>query len=88
MTVYVVLFISEVVQTRIQHHVVLIEHTLGIVTRPKSLFASSIVEKIKKKENNSFDTTRLFLYPLKTSKNQRFFDAFRGIERDQCHEMV
>ena len=27
---------------------------------------------------NPFHTTGLFLYPLKTSENQRFFDVFRG----------
>ena len=36
--------------------------------------------------NNIFHATTLFLYPLKTSENQRFSDVFRGIERDKWHE--
>ena len=31
--------------------------------------------------------TDLFLYPRKTSENQRFSDVFRGTEIDQWHEM-
>ena len=36
---------------------------------------------------NPFYATDLFWYPLKTSENQRFPDVFRGIKRDQWHEM-
>ena len=30
---------------------------------------------------NSFHATGLFLYPLKTSENQRFSDVFRGYRK-------
>ena len=30
------------------------------------------------KDNNLFQANALFLYPLKTSENQRFSDVFRG----------
>ena len=36
---------------------------------------------------NPFYATDLFWYPLKTLENQRFPDVFRGIKRDQWHEM-
>ena len=36
---------------------------------------------------NPFHTTGLFHSPLKTSENQMFSDAFRGVDRDQWHEM-
>ena len=36
---------------------------------------------------NTFHVTGLFLYPLKTSENQRFLMFSEGIERDQWHEM-
>ena len=35
---------------------------------------------------NPFDATALFLYPLET-ENQGFSNVFRGIEREQLHEM-
>ena len=35
---------------------------------------------------NPFNATGLFLYPLKTSENQRVSEAFCGIERHQWHE--
>ena len=37
---------------------------------------------------NPFQATDLFLYLLKTSENQRFSDAFRGIERDRGMKWV
>ena len=36
---------------------------------------------------NAFHATGLFRYPLKTSENLWFSDIFRGVERDQWHEM-
>ena len=39
----------------------------------------------KTKNINPFDATGLFLYPLKTSENQRFSGS---IEREQWHHMV
>ena len=36
---------------------------------------------------NPFHATDLFLYPLKTSENQRFSDAFRGYRKRSWHEM-
>ena len=36
---------------------------------------------------NPFYPTGLFRYPLKPSENQRFSNVFKGIERDQRHEM-
>ena len=36
---------------------------------------------------NPFYATDLFRYPLKTLENQRFSDVFRGIKREQWHEM-
>ena len=38
-------------------------------------------------EINPFLAIFLFLYPLKTSKNQRFYDVSGGIERDQWQEI-
>ena len=37
---------------------------------------------------NSFHTTGLFLYPLKTSEKVRFSHVSRGYSRDQRHEIV
>ena len=34
---------------------------------------------------NPFHATDLFLYPVKTSENQRFFDFSGGIKRGQWH---
>ena len=34
-----------------------------------------------------FHATGLFLHPLKTSESQRLGVCFRGIERDQWHEI-
>ena len=34
-----------------------------------------------------FHARDFFWYQLKTSENQRFSDVFRGIKRDQWHEM-
>ena len=36
---------------------------------------------------NPFGATGLFLYPLKTSENQRFLMFSGGIERYQWHQM-
>ena len=36
---------------------------------------------------NPYHVIGLFLYPLKTSKNQKLSDVLGGIERDQSHEM-
>ena len=38
------------------------------------------------KKLNPFHITGLF-YPLKTSESHRFFDVFRGYQRDQWYEM-
>ena len=37
---------------------------------------------------NPFHATGHFLYPLKTSEDQRFSGVFRSIKRDQWHEMA
>ena len=36
---------------------------------------------------NSFNATALFLYPLKTSENNRFSDVFRGYRKRPVDEM-
>ena len=36
---------------------------------------------------NPFHGTGLFLYPLKTSENQRFSDVLGSIERDHWHQI-
>ena len=36
---------------------------------------------------SQFHPTGLFLYQRQTSKNLLFSDIFRGLERDQWHEM-
>ena len=36
---------------------------------------------------NPFFLTVLFLYPLKISENFWFSDVFRGIEKEQWHEI-
>ena len=36
---------------------------------------------------NPFHTRGLYLYLLKTSENLWFSYVFRGVEREQCHEM-
>ena len=36
---------------------------------------------------NLFHASGLFLYPLKTSEDQRYSKVFRVIEKDQWHEI-
>ena len=58
------------------------------------LIVSSMMRKVFKGcfwmffvEFNPCQFIGLFLYPQKTSENQRFSDVFRRIERDQRHAM-
>ena len=46
-----------------------------------------ILIKIKEIALNLFYPNALFLYPLKTSENQRFFDVFRGTEMENWNKM-
>ena len=47
----------------------------------------SLLPNLTKKKTNPFHVTAVFLYPLKTSENQRFSDVFWGYRKKSVHEV-
>ena len=41
-----------------------------------------LMQRIRKNPRDPFNTNAPFLYPLKTSENQRFCDVFRGYKNE------